>query len=488
MLDLEDAVAASEKAAARAIVCESALAAPAGGPLVGVRINSLAHRAHGRRPRRARRGAPAHRADHGADGRGPRRRRATSPAASTSSSARPASRRARSRLLAMTETARGVLAAREIAEASPRLRTLHVRARRPGQGSRHRAHGRGLRAPARALGDRARGARRRQGGADRRALPQARRRRGLRRLRRLGAAPRLPGQGRRCIRASCRSRPRRSRRASASWPGRARSTALSARPRPPASRRSSSPTGRSSTTRSRRAPATFLRARRPLNIAYCARMKVERIRKAYEQVADQLLQMINSGELKPGDRLPQRSRARGRLRRLAHDRPRGAADPRHAQPDPHPQGHGRRALHRRADRRQHQRVPRRQLRPADGRQHGHARAPAAGARDDRGPAAAIAARNRDDDDLEKIRASLSDDISAVSEADALAKFRNFHLYLLEATKNQLLVVAAAPIFTVLQSTIVRRRPTKEVIAEIELDHQQDLRGGRGPGRGRRRAG
>ena len=74
--------------------------------------------------------------------------------------------------------------------------------------------------------------------------------------------------------------------------------------------------------------------------------------------------------------------------------------------------------------------------------------------------------------LVKIRSSLSEDISAVSEADALAKFRNFHLFLLEATKNQLLVVAAAPIFTVLQSTIVRRRPTKEVIAEIELDHQK----------------
>ncbi len=29
-----------------------------------------------------------------------------------------------------------------------------------------------------------------------------------------------------------------------------------------------------------------------------------------------------------------------------------------------------------------------------------------------------------------------------------------------------------PIFTVLQSTVVRRRPTKEVIAEIELDHQK----------------
>src|SRR6185436_12780949 len=42
MLDLEDAVAASEKAAARAIVCESALSAGSGGALVGVRINAPA--------------------------------------------------------------------------------------------------------------------------------------------------------------------------------------------------------------------------------------------------------------------------------------------------------------------------------------------------------------------------------------------------------------------------------------------------------------
>ena len=46
-------------------------------------------------------------------------------------------------------------------------------------------------------------------------------------------------------------------------------------------------------------------------------------------------------------------------------------------------------------------------------------------------------------------------------ADALANFRNFHLYLLEATKNHLLVVAAAPIFTVLQSTVVRRRQPRK---------------------------
>jgi GntR family transcriptional regulator, transcriptional repressor for pyruvate dehydrogenase complex len=201
-------------------------------------------------------------------------------------------------------------------------------------------------------------------------------------------------------------------------------------------------------------------------------MKVERIRKAYEQVADQLLHMINSGELKPGDRLPSeaelaadfgvsRTTVREALRILA---------------------------------------TRNLIQTRKGMAGGHFIVePTVGSISEflvanyglltaantvtlehllqareilEGPAAAIAARNRDDGDLEKIRASLSDDISAVSEADALANFRNFHLYLLEATKNQLLVVAAAPIFTVLQSTIVRRRPTKEVIAEIEQDHHK----------------
>ncbi len=197
MLDLEDAVAAAEKVAARAIVCESALAAPAGGPLVGVRINSLAHRAHGRRPRRARRRrSPRIALITLPDGRRSPTTSATSPRASTSSSARPASTAGSVALLAMTETARGVLAAREIAAASAARAHAAVRAGRPRQGARHGAHGRRLRAPARALGDRAGGARGRQGGPDRRALPQARRRRGLRRLVGLGAAARLPGQGR----------------------------------------------------------------------------------------------------------------------------------------------------------------------------------------------------------------------------------------------------------------------------------------------------
>src|SRR4051812_25282448 len=123
MLDLEDAVAASEKAAARAIVCESALSARTGGPLVGVRIN-----------------APA-------SGLADADLAALAPALSRialitvpmvegpdeiryvagrlDELERAAGLRAGGiDVLAMAETARGVLAAREVAESSPRLRTF----------------------------------------------------------------------------------------------------------------------------------------------------------------------------------------------------------------------------------------------------------------------------------------------------------------------------------------------------------------------------
>jgi citrate lyase subunit beta/citryl-CoA lyase len=122
MLDLEDAVAASEKAAARAVVCESVLAAPAGGPLLGVRINGL--------------GSGLTDADLDAlaealprislicvpmvDGRDEIRHVAgrLDELERASGVTHPVA------LLAMTETARGVLAAREICESSERLLTL----------------------------------------------------------------------------------------------------------------------------------------------------------------------------------------------------------------------------------------------------------------------------------------------------------------------------------------------------------------------------
>ncbi|HEY3614790.1 MAG TPA: FadR/GntR family transcriptional regulator [Gaiellales bacterium] len=200
-------------------------------------------------------------------------------------------------------------------------------------------------------------------------------------------------------------------------------------------------------------------------------MKVERIRKAYEQVADQLLSMINSGELKPGDRLPSEAE-------LAADFGVSRTTVREAM----------RIL-----------ATRNLIQTRKGMAGGHFIVePTVGSISEflvanyglltaantvtlehllqaremiEGPAAAIAARNRDDEDLARLRTALSDDIDAISDVEALAKFRNFHLFLLEATKNHLLVVAAVPIFTVLQSTVVRRRPTKQVIAELERDHQ-----------------
>ena len=125
MLDLEDAVAASEKEAARAVACKSALAAPEGGPLVGVRINAL------------RSGLTDTDLDALA-GALSRIALITIPmvdgpddvhhvAARLDALERDAGVAAGSvALLAMTETARGILAAREIAAASPRIRTLLI--------------------------------------------------------------------------------------------------------------------------------------------------------------------------------------------------------------------------------------------------------------------------------------------------------------------------------------------------------------------------
>ncbi len=125
MLDLEDGVAASEKEAARAVTCKSALAAPEGGPLVGVRINGL------------RSGLTDTDLDALA-GALSRISLITIPmvdgpddvhhvAARLDALERDAGVAAGSvALLAMTETARGILAAREIAAASPRIRTLLI--------------------------------------------------------------------------------------------------------------------------------------------------------------------------------------------------------------------------------------------------------------------------------------------------------------------------------------------------------------------------
>jgi citrate lyase subunit beta / citryl-CoA lyase len=123
MLDLEDAVAVSQKVAARAITCEMASRANGGTTVLGVRINSL--------------GSGLADADLDALAEAlPRIALITVPMVETPDEIRhvagrldeleraTGAARGAVALLAMAETARGVLAAREIASASPRLRTL----------------------------------------------------------------------------------------------------------------------------------------------------------------------------------------------------------------------------------------------------------------------------------------------------------------------------------------------------------------------------
>ena len=117
VLDLEDAVASSEKVAARAIVRESVLALPDDAMPVGVRINSL----------------ESGLADADLDALAealPRIATIVVPMVETADEVRHVASRLDElgseavQLIAVTETARGILAAREIAASSPRLRTL----------------------------------------------------------------------------------------------------------------------------------------------------------------------------------------------------------------------------------------------------------------------------------------------------------------------------------------------------------------------------
>lgn len=116
VLDLEDAVASSEKVAARAIVRESVLALPDDAMPVGVRINSL----------------ESGLADADLDALAealPRISLIALPMVESADDVRHVAARlgdlgSHIDLIAITETARGILAAREIAASSPRLRTL----------------------------------------------------------------------------------------------------------------------------------------------------------------------------------------------------------------------------------------------------------------------------------------------------------------------------------------------------------------------------
>lgn len=201
-------------------------------------------------------------------------------------------------------------------------------------------------------------------------------------------------------------------------------------------------------------------------------MRVQRIRKAYEQVADQLLAMITAGELSPGDRLPSeaelardfgvsRTTVREALRILAtrsliHTR-KGMAG-----------GHF--IVHPSVEGLTDFLVAHYGLLTAlntvtlenllEARESLEA------------PAAELAARRRDEEDVRRLRASVPEDIGEMSTSQAFEHNRDFHYHVLAATKNPLMVVAGRPIYLVLQASAVRRQPTSEVVHMIADQHTE----------------
>ncbi len=199
-------------------------------------------------------------------------------------------------------------------------------------------------------------------------------------------------------------------------------------------------------------------------------MRVQRVRKAYEQVADQLVGMITAGELRPGDRLPNeadlahdfgvsRTTVREALRILAtrsliHTR-RGVSGG-HFVVHPNVDGisdflvanYGLLAT----------------LNTVTLQDLLEARETL------EGTVAALAAVRRDDADLAALKASVPDAIGSLATDRAFEHNRDFHTSLLAATKNPILMVAGRPIYTVLQASAVRRAPSTAVVEQIGRDH------------------
>jgi DNA-binding FadR family transcriptional regulator len=203
-------------------------------------------------------------------------------------------------------------------------------------------------------------------------------------------------------------------------------------------------------------------------------MQVTRVRKAYEQVADQLRELILAGELQPGARLPNeamlahdfgvsRATVREALRVLAAGSlirtVKGAGGGSFVTLPT--VDHISEFLHANISLLTESRTvtleefleAREQLEV---------------------PAARLAARRRSEADLELLRAAVPDEGTAV-EPDAHAHNREYHSALLGACGNTLLVIAAQPIFSVLMTNIDRSGLRGDFLARVHDDHRRITR-------------
>lgn len=86
------------------------------------------------------------------------------------------------------------------------------------------------------------------------------------------------------------------------------------------------------------------------------------------------------------------------------------------------------------------------------------------------PAARLAARRRQDGDIERLRASIPADSSRLGTSEEFIHNRDFHSTLIECCGNQLLRIAAQPIFLALQTSLSRSGLTRQFHVTIHRYH------------------
>jgi DNA-binding FadR family transcriptional regulator len=90
------------------------------------------------------------------------------------------------------------------------------------------------------------------------------------------------------------------------------------------------------------------------------------------------------------------------------------------------------------------------------------------------PAARLAATRRSEDDIERLRATVPADELRLGSAEEFTYNAEFHSCVLAASRNTLLTVSAQPIFSVLQTHLARSALPRSFHTSIHADHVRIL--------------
>jgi DNA-binding FadR family transcriptional regulator len=87
------------------------------------------------------------------------------------------------------------------------------------------------------------------------------------------------------------------------------------------------------------------------------------------------------------------------------------------------------------------------------------------------PAARLAARRRSAEDVERMRRAIPPEPARLAAQDQFAHNKDFHSFVIDASHNTLLVIAAQPVFNVLQTHLARSRLGREFHAAVNEHHR-----------------